>query len=226
MTNLMQYRSWISRMRLGAASAGFTLAVVLALGVTATQSARAQTFKTLHSFDVTDGQYPEAGLVQATNGEFYGTTFEGGANGDGTVFKITPSGTLTTLHSFDNTDGSWIIAGLVQATNGDFYGTTFEGGASDNCRGGCGTIFKITPSGTLTTLHSFDNTDGSNPQAGLVQATNGKFYGTASGGGANDFGTVFKITPNGTLTTLHSFNFYTDGDPLAGLVQATNGDFY
>jgi uncharacterized repeat protein (TIGR03803 family) len=194
--------------------------------VVATQSAQAQTLKTLHSFDGTDGSDPQAALVQGTNGDFYGTTYYGGANGWGTVFKITPSGALTTLHSFDITDGSQIIAGLVQGTHGDFYGTTVEGGPSD-CSGGCGTIFKITPSGTLTTVHSFDGTDGSNPQAALVQGTSGDFYGTTFEGGANDFGTIFKITPSGTLTTLHSFNFYTDGEtPLAGLVQATNGDFY
>jgi uncharacterized repeat protein (TIGR03803 family) len=187
----------------------------------------AQTFTTLHSFDHTDGQYPEAGLVLSTNGKLYGTTYDGGVNNDGTVFKITPSGTLTTVHSFDGTDGALLIAGLLQAANGDSYGTTFEGGTSGNCRGGCGTVFKITPSGTLTTLHSFDNTDGSNPQGALIQATDGKFYGTTSGGGANGFGTVFKITPNGTLTTLHSFDFYTDGSsPVAGLVQATDGKFY
>ena len=149
----------------------------------------AQTFKTLHSFDVTDGQYPEAGLVQGTNGDFYGTTFEGGANNDGTVFKITPSGTLTTLHSFDITDGATPVAALVQATDGHFYGTTYYGGAN-----GYGTLFKITPSGTLTTLHSFDNTDGGYPYAAVLQATNGKFYGTTFEGGANADGTVFSLS--------------------------------
>ena len=224
MTNTLQQH--VSNIRLGAPSAALTLVVVLLFVVVATQSAQAQTLKTLHSFDGTDGSDPQAALVQGTNGDFYGTTYYGGANGWGTVFKITPSGTLTTLHSFDITDGSQIIAGLVQGTHGDFYGTTVEGGPSD-CSGGCGTIFKITPSGTLTTVHSFDGTDGSNPQAALVQGTSGDFYGTTFEGGANDFGTIFKITPSGTLTTLHSFNFYTDGEtPLAGLVQATNGDFY
>jgi uncharacterized repeat protein (TIGR03803 family) len=80
----------------------------------------AATFTTLHSFDGADGQYPEAGLVQGTTGNFYGTTYDGGVNNDGAVFKITPSGTLTTLHSFDGTDGSLLIAGLARAANGDF----------------------------------------------------------------------------------------------------------
>jgi uncharacterized repeat protein (TIGR03803 family) len=191
------------------------------------------TLTTLHSFNSTDGAYPYAGLIQATNGNFYGTTY-GGANsscsgglGCGTVFKITPGGTLTTLHSFDGTDGANPEAGLVQGTDGNFYGTTYFGGA--NCPVyGCGTVFKITPSGALTTLHSFDSTDGANPRAGLVQATNGKFYGTTYGGGANDYGTVFKITPGGTLVTLHSFNPNgLDGAyPEAALVQGANGNLY
>jgi uncharacterized repeat protein (TIGR03803 family) len=183
---------------------------------------------TLHHFDFTDGENPAGVLVQAANGNLYGTTLYGGANGPyGTVFSITASGMLTTLRSFDRTDGGNPYAGLIQATNGTFYGTTFEGGASVNCAvAGCGTVFSITASGTLTTLHSFDKTDGKNPEARLVQATNGDFYGTTGEGGANGYGTVFKITPSGVLTTLHSFDD-TDGSyPTAGLVQASNGDFY
>jgi uncharacterized repeat protein (TIGR03803 family) len=190
---------------------------------------------TLYSFcsqsGCTDGADPYAGLVQAANGDFYGTTVYGGADGFGTVFKITPSGTLTTLYRFCSdypscTDGADPYAGLVQAANGDFYGTTYGGGANGNY----GTVFKITPGGTLTTLYSFCSqsgcTDGDHPEAGLVQAADGDFYGTTSGSGFS-IATVFKITPTGTLTTLHSFNGTTDGaTPAAGLVQATNGDFY
>src|SRR5437773_1023085 len=94
----------------------------------------AQTFTVLHNFDGTDGGNPEAGLVQATDGNFYGTTFFGGADGQGTVFKITPSGTLTTLYSFCSqsgcADGLEPAAALVQATDGNFYGTTIGGGAN------------------------------------------------------------------------------------------------
>jgi uncharacterized repeat protein (TIGR03803 family) len=188
---------------------------------------RSGTLTTLHSFDGTDGEFPHGALVQATNGNFYGTTYAGGANGYGTVFKITPSGTLTTLHSFDNTDGANPYAAVVPGANGDFYGTTEYGGANKDCEYGCGTVFKITPSGTLTTLHSFVVSDGAEPIAGLVQGTNGDFYGTTEfGGAATYFGTVFKITPSGTLTTLHSFDG-TDGyEPEAGLIQATDGNFY
>jgi uncharacterized repeat protein (TIGR03803 family) len=195
----------------------------------------AQTFTTLFSFDGTDGAFLAAGLVQATNGDLYGTT--GAASGDssngGTVFKITPSGTLTTLYYFCSqtncTDGRGPLAGLVQATNGDFYGTTAAGGTSNG-----GTVFKITPSGTLTTLYSFcsqsGGADGCAPTAGLVQATNGDFYGTTKYGGANGYGTVFKITPSGTFTTLYSFcsqsNCADGTTPTAALLQATDGDFY
>jgi uncharacterized repeat protein (TIGR03803 family) len=187
------------------------------------------TFTTLHSFDGTDGATPDAVLVQGANGNFYGTTINGGATSNGTVFKITASGTLTTLHSFDGTDGAYPFAGLVQATNGNFYGTTDDGGVNVCGGSGCGTVFKITPSGNLTTLHSFDGTDGYAPEAGLVQG-NGNFYGTTRAGGASNDGTVFKITASGTLTTLYSFcsqTGCTDGAyPQAGLVQGIDGKFY
>jgi len=180
-----------------------------------------------------DGIAPDATLVQDTNGNLYGTTF-GGANGGGTVFKISPGGELTTLYTFCSesgcSDGNGSDAPLVRATNGDLYGTTLFGGASKACSGGgCGTVFKITLTGTLTTLHSFDSTDGDAPRA-LVQGTDGNFYGTATQGGANGGGTVFKISPSGKLTTLYNFcslSGCTDGDaPLAGLVQGTDGNFY
>jgi uncharacterized repeat protein (TIGR03803 family) len=195
---------------------------------------------TVYSFcsqtNCADGAIPFAGLVQGAHGNFYGTTYYGGANYEGTVFKITPSGDLTTLHSFDGADGANPSAGLIQAANGDFYGTTPGGGVSDNCHGGCGTVFKITPSGILTTLYNFCSqsncADGANPEAGLVQATNGNFYGTTPLGGANPpYGTVFEITPSGTLTTLYNFcsrgGFNcTDGAYPNGLVRGTDGNFY
>jgi len=192
------------------------------------------TLTTLHRFNGNDGGNPSGELVQTANGTFYGTTNEGGSSsncknvsGCGTVFKITPAGTLTTLYSFcaqtNCTDGTFPGV-LVLATNGNFYGTT--GGLTGNCSsGGCGTVFKITPSGMLATLHRFDGTDGNEP-VGLVQGTDGNFYGITSGGGASGNGTVFKITPSGTLTTLHSFDV-TDGYlPNAILVQGTDGNFY
>src|ERR1700730_11299182 len=148
------------------------------------------TLTTLYSFcslsGCTDGSYPEAGLIQAIDGNFYGTTTSGGTNCAspidlcGTVFKITPSGVLTTLYSFCQqsgcADGS-APGTLIQATSGEFYGSTYDGGITNrNCNSGCGTSFKITPTGTLTTLYSFDATDGSSPSA-LLQASDGKLYG-------------------------------------------------
>ena len=180
------------------------------------------TFTVLASFDGTDGAYPYLGtLVQGTDGNFYGTTSGGGASNAGTVFKITPGGTLTTLHSFDSTDGASPDAGLFLAANAIFYGTTASGGA-----GGSGTVFKITTSGALTVLHSFDKTDGSSPAGRLVQSPNTNFYGTTYAGGANGVGTVFSLSPKGTLTTLHSFASTDGANPYAGLVQAANGTFY
>ncbi len=192
---------------------------------------------TLYSFcsqpGCADGYFPYAGLVLASNGNFYGTTGGGGANGVGTVFEITPAGTLTTVHSFcsatDCSDGDTPHAALIQAANGNFYGTTGYGGASNE-----GTVYEITPAGKLTTLYSFCSlascTDGATPQAGLVQATNGEFYGITEGGGANDDGTIFEITPAGKLTTLYSFCSQAscaDGElPFGGLALATNGVFY
>jgi len=181
------------------------------------------TLTILHSFNGADGFLPYVGVIQGADGNFYGTTFDGGKNGFGTVYKITPTGRLTTLHSFKGTNGTeganpW---GLVQAINGNFYGATVGGGSKRY-----GTIFKITPMGRLTTLHSFEGADGEQPAAALVQAADGNFYGTAVVGGANGDGTIFKITPSGKLTTLHSFDGADGENPVAGLVQAANRNFY
>lgn len=188
------------------------------------------TLTTLHNFEGTDGYYPEAALIQGTDGNFYGATGQGGTSNLGTIFKMTAAGTLTTLHNFDGTDGSYPYGGLVQATDGNFYGVTYAGGANND-----GTVFKITPSGTLTTLHNFDGTDGANSYGPLIQATNGKLYGATAFGGLSDCtlqgnvvgcGTIFRITLAGTFATLYEF-VYTDGAfPSVGLVQATDGNFY
>jgi uncharacterized repeat protein (TIGR03803 family) len=174
------------------------------------------------------GQYPYLeNLVQGSDGNFYGTTLDGGTNGYGAVFKISPSGTFTLLHSFSTatTDGEYPYAGLVQGSDGNFYGTTYFGGAN-----GAGTVFNVTPSGTCTVLHSFSTatTDGRQAYAGLVQGSDGNFYGTTYLGGANNYGTVFQIAPSGAFTLLHSFsNVQTDGrNPYASLVQGSDGNFY
>ena len=162
---------------------GTRACAVLVLCATTAIALPAQTLTTLYTFcsqtGCPDGDGPHAGLVQATNGDLYGTTWGGGVNGQGTVFKITQGGTLTTLYSFCSqtncTDGDGPIAGLVQAANGDFFGTTSSGGAN-----GGGTVFKITPSGTLTTLYSFCSqtncADGGAPDAVLVQVVLGRAF--------------------------------------------------
>ena len=133
-----------------------------------------------------------AGLVQCSDGSFYGTTYQGGANGGGTVFRITATGALTTLYSFSGSDGQNPRAGLVQGSDGNFYGTTY--GAIG---GSAGTVFQITPAGVLTTLHTFTVSDGLYPDAGLVQGSDGNFYGTTLLGGANSEGTVFQLVVAG-----------------------------
>lgn len=185
-----------------------------------------------------DGADPYAGLVQAANGNFYGTTGGGGTRNLGTVFEITPNGKLTTLYSFgtQTNDGEWPYGVLVQGTNRDFYGTTFAGGAY-----GGGTVFRISPTGKLTTLHSFCQAsqscpDGKQPMAGLVRGADGNYYGTTSSGGTAAYcggiqcGTVFKITPAGRFTTLHSFCSQmgcSDGShPVGALVLGTDRSFY
>lgn len=189
---------------------------------------QAQTLTVLHSFDGTDGSAPQAGLVQAVDGNFYGTTNGGGASSGGTTFKITPGGTLTSLYSFcalsNCQDGAGPTGKMLQATDGNLYGTTYGGGYD------YGLIFKMSPGGTPTTLYYFCSrgpncADGSAPQGSLIEASNGGIYGTSFWLGPNGWGTVFKITPSGTLTTLHGFD-YTDGGNPTGLFQASNGNLY
>ncbi|MGA2355473.1 MAG: choice-of-anchor tandem repeat GloVer-containing protein [Terriglobales bacterium] len=153
-----------------------------------------------------DGELPKASLILGSDGDFYGTTTAGGANGYGTVFKISSAGVLTTLYSFCSSancsDGANPVgATLVEGSDGNFYGTTGYGGASVGLCGGsgCGTVFEMSPNGSLTTLHSFQGTDGEMPYGGLIQDTNGVFYGTTVSGGSSTIcdsgcGTVFSLS--------------------------------
>jgi uncharacterized repeat protein (TIGR03803 family) len=187
---------------------------------------------TLVNFSSSNGSAPYAGLVLGSDGNFYGTTYQGGSStnctsGCGTVFRMTPGGALTTLVNFTNLNGARPTGNLIQGSDGNFYGTTNQGGSSSNCTGGCGTMFRITPTGTLTTLVFFDSfTNGANPYAGLIQGSDGNFYGTTYVGGFNGYGTVFRVTPTGSFTTLVDFNFNNGANPLASLIQANDGNFY
>jgi len=191
-------------------------------------------FKTLFAFPsnspTANGIAPLATLIQGTDGNFYGTTIAGGQHTCGTVFRITAGGLLNPLFSFpqvpfcDNPYGT-----LIQGTDGNFYGTTRGGGAHPQ-----GMVFRITPGGTFSTLYSFQGSsttgpfDGASPNAGLIQGSDGNFYGTTEAGGTVNGGTVFRITPGGKETILHSFGgtaftgFFLD----APLTQATDGNLY
>jgi uncharacterized repeat protein (TIGR03803 family) len=181
------------------------------------------TLTTLNCFGGADGYDPFAGLVLGTDGNLHGTTFGGGRSGQGSLFNITTAGDLTTLFDFNGVDGEYPESWLIQATDGNFYGTTLGGGAEPErnaCSAGCGTVFKVTPQGALTTLHSFDGTDGHFPRAGLFQAINGNFYGSTDG----SLPTLFEITPDGNLTTLYTFDVQAVFPN--GLLQTVGGDIY
>lgn len=209
-----------------------SLAAALALYVLAGNLVAQVTETNLHSFGAFagDGSYPQAALVRGTDGNFYGTAESGGTNNHGIVFRISPGGSYAILHSFlDSTnEGAGPKAALVQGTDGNFRGTTVGGGGST----GGGTVFRISASGDFTNLYSFigsvSSDVGFQPLAGLVQASDGNFYGTAYSGGTNGAGTVFQIGPNGGYRLLHDFGSFTgDGRvPMAGLIQGSDGNLY
>ena len=230
---------------------------------------RAQTYTDLHDFFCpTDGcvSYPPGILAQGRDGNLYGTMFGGGTSNGGTVFKVTPSGTVTTLHNFAGADGAYPFGGLTLGTDGNFYGTTTQGGTNN-----MGTIFQITPSGVLTTLHSFTGSDGigprtppvegtkngtfygvtyntsvgysitssgtfkllttaipQSPQAPLLLASDGNFYGTSIQGGNDGQGSVFRMTPGGGVKTIYAFDpsGVHGRVPYAPVVQGSDGFLY
>ena len=166
------------------------LALLLANSVVATQSLRAQSYAVLYSFiGAADGGVPTAGLIKDAAGTLYGTTWAGGAFGDGTLFELDRSDNQTVLYSFQGgVDGELPTAGLVRDEAGNLYGTTTIGGAL------YGTVFKLDTKGVETILYSFTGlADGGNPQAGLVLDEAGYLYGTTFSGGVSGFGTIFKV---------------------------------
>jgi uncharacterized repeat protein (TIGR03803 family) len=177
---------------------------------------------TLHSFSGSDGRSP-AGIVRGNDGNFYGITQGGGANDVGTVFRLTPDGAFTTLHSFSGIDGAG-PTGLIPGSDGNFYGGTESGGSSAGCADGCGTVFRIGQDGGVTTLHSFDGSDGQ-VAAVAIQGKDGNFYGFTALAGDACCGTLFRIGPSGSFATLHSFSG-TDGRSPRAMVQGDDGDLY
>ncbi|MGA2589322.1 MAG: choice-of-anchor tandem repeat GloVer-containing protein [Bryobacteraceae bacterium] len=168
-----------------------------------------------------DGRYPVYGLVQTANGDLYGETAQGGGTGHGTLFKITPGGTLTTVYSFCSQAGcpdGYGPQGLTLGASGDLWGMLEYGGAVCNDINGLGTIFKLTASGQFKTVYTFC-LEGGDSFAPLTLGSDGNFYGTTAEGGPLGLGTIFRLTPGGALTTLYSAGVTT-------LMQDTSGDFY
>ena len=208
--------------------------ILILLGAFAWGSAAsAQTLTTLTSFSVGNGAYPTdyGSLIADANGNLFGTTLGGGGSGYGTVFEIVKSGgvyagTPTTLVSFNFSNGAYPYAGLMADANGSLFGTTYGGGTS-----GDGTVFEIVNTGglyTLTTLVSFNSSDGANPRAGLIADANGDLFGTTESGGSGN-GTVFEIVKtsgaySSTPATLVSFNGNDGAFPFGGLIADANGN--
>ncbi len=170
------------------------------------------------------GQAPQGDLVQGSDGNFYGMTQDGGTLDAGTIFRMTPDGTITILRNLDRpTDGAAPRGGLIEGTDGNFYGVTNSGGPNSY-----GTLFKISPSGAFTMLKSVSpGTDGGNPQKNLVRGNDGSFYGMNYTGGANSEGTIFRFNPvTNAYTVLYSFSATTGRYPYGSLVKGNDGIFY
>src|SRR6266568_3285630 len=215
------------------------LGLVTPAAATALSQPTLPTFTVLHGFqlDYKDGYLPRAPLVQASDGNLYGTTSGGGDDGsgcavhgcNGTVFKVTLQGEFTSLHTFGwpYDGGSRPTGGLVEGPDGYLYGTTPEGGATD-----AGVVYKISKTGQFQKLHDFCQPralcakEGENPTAGLILGRDGNLYGKTSWSGPGGGGTIFRIGPSGDLATIFSFNQTTGHADKNGLVQASDGNFY
>jgi len=218
-------------------TAGVVLLTVLAL--VAALSAQTPTLTVLYNFTGPNGTYPHGPLLFDQAGNLYGTTSQGGTAGYGTVFKLDPNGNETVLASFGGPPGAYPLGDLVRDKAGNLYGTTSN---SYYCQSatGCGNVFKLDPSGTLTVLHRFGGTsDGANPTGRLVLDSAGDLYGTTlTGGGTRcqrsvggklvdaGCGTMFKIDASGQESVLHLFVITDGAFPSAGLVQDTAGNLF
>jgi uncharacterized repeat protein (TIGR03803 family) len=210
------------------------VAAVVVVGFGLAVGATAQTFTTLATFDFTNGAGPSSPPIQATDGNFYGTTTGGGSDEWGVVYRMTPDGELTSIYSFCSqpncADGIDPDSQLVLGIDGNLYGTTYAGGSANYG----GTVFKITLDGELTTLYTFcpqlPCSDGGYPN-GVIQASNGELYGTTQSGGSSGHGVFFHLTQSGKLSVLHSFcpeapNCGEGGSPLTPPIQGIDGNFY
>jgi uncharacterized repeat protein (TIGR03803 family) len=186
----------------------------------------AQTLTVLHTFDGSDGQYPNAPLILDSAGNLYGTTPFGSA-GYGTIFKLVKAGNYRVLYSFVGSpnDGAYPEGGLLRDKQGTFYGTTWQGGTTNG-----GTVFKFDVSGKETALHNFvlNSTDGMWPYAGLIQDAKGNLYGTTSAGGISGGGIVFELESTGKEDVLFNFNGNMGNGmyPGGGSLLRTKGSLY
>lgn len=216
-----------------------SIAALCVMAALTARSAQAQTYKVLYSFcsadKCTDGANPEAGVIQDSQGNLYGTTAEGGdacgTGSCGTVFKLDKTGRETVLYRFKFKDGANPEAGLIQDADGNLYGTTFYGGHGESAEG---TVFKLSKTGDETVLHTFTGgADGGNPEAGVIRDAEGNLYGTADFGGQgqckedNACGVIFRISGTGKETVLYSFAGGNDGgNPDGGLLRDAEGNFF
>jgi uncharacterized repeat protein (TIGR03803 family) len=184
-------------------------------------------FQTVYGFNQqAQGIEPRGALILAKDGNFYGTTFGGGTNNMGVVFRMTPAGQLTALASFDqstgytNPDAAVGGSGVVQASDGNFYGTNTEGGK------GNGTIYRVTPSGQITAVYMFSGDDGAQPYAGLLPQPDGYLYGITFTDNVKHGGTIFRISTAGKLTTLYYFPSAGLGNSQTALIMGSDGCLY
>jgi uncharacterized repeat protein (TIGR03803 family)/VCBS repeat-containing protein len=189
-------------------------------------------FAKLYDFDMdgnpaNNGGGPIGGVVRAADGRLYGTTESGGTSNFGTVFRLETDGNITELLSFSGTDGHLPATDLLQGSDGNIYGTTVGGGDID-CPagfGGCGTVFRVSPGGTVSVVHAFDGTAGWAPLNTPIEGADGYRYGTTAGGPR--CGTAYRMSQEGLVTLLHAFSVGNGGcHPLGTLLQGSNGDFY
>ncbi len=191
------------------------------------QATPAGTVTPLYSFSGSDGSGPTAPLLEGPGGFLYGTTDGGGANDLGTVFSIPMAGSLATLASFAAPDGGSPYGLLALGNDGNFYGTTSSGGTGGGTFG-FGSVFRVTPAGTLMTLYSFtlNGPDGNSARGGLIKGTDGKFYGTTASGNPSGNGAVYSVTQDGQVTPLHSFSGPDGAGSVSPLVQGPDGALY
>jgi uncharacterized repeat protein (TIGR03803 family) len=180
-------------------------------------------FSVLHSFtNGPDGITPFAGLIQATDGNLYGASFQGVSSFYGTIFRVKTSGAFSPLYSFGGIpDGGNVIGSLIQGSDGKLYGSASTEGSN-----GFGALFTLTTNGVFEPLWSFDSSDGSFPAGPLLEASDGNLYGTTALGGSDNLGTVFVISTNGEFASLASFDYARGAFPSNGLIQAADGNFY